>query len=53
MFAHIYKFKNGMFELIITTSASISEGVISERLVASKTEAKQLAKQIGAKPHNY
>ncbi len=53
MNAHIYKARMGKFSLIITTGASISEGVVSTQLFDSKQEAKAVAKQIGATPHNY
>jgi hypothetical protein len=52
MKSHIYKFK-GNWKLIITTGAAISQGVVSEKLYATKTEAKKVAKQLGAQPWNY
>jgi hypothetical protein len=53
MNAHIYNARNKMFQLIITSGASISEGVISTHLFASKKECKAHAKLLGAKAWNY
>jgi hypothetical protein len=55
MIAHIYKGRgrNGGWVLLITTSAAINTGVLSERTYATKTSAKQAAKEAGATPHNY
>jgi|TARA_R110000772_G_scaffold19816_1_gene55159 hypothetical protein len=52
MKSHIYKFK-GNWKLIITSGAAISQGVISEKLYATKTLARQAAKEFGAQPWNY
>jgi hypothetical protein len=55
MKAHIYKGRgrNGGYKLIITTGNAISIGVISERIYATLTSAKQAAREAGAQPHNY
>ena len=53
MIAHIYRSRNKNWLLILTTGAAISQGVISEIIYPSKKEAKQAAKQAGAKPWNY
>lgn len=52
-YAHIYKARNKMFTLLVTTGASISEGILSEELYATKQEAKNAAKQSNATPWNY
>ena len=52
-YAHIYNAPRKQFCLILTTGPSISEGIISEVLVDSRTEAKAQAKAAGATPHNY
>ena len=52
-YAHIFKAKAKQFLLILTTGPAISEGVISETIVASRKEAKAQAKAAGAKTHNY
>jgi hypothetical protein len=55
MQAHIYKCRgrNGGYKLIITTGNAISIGVISERIYATLTSAKQAAKEAKAIPNNY
>jgi hypothetical protein len=55
MYAHIYKSRgrNGGWVLLITTSAAINTGVLSERTYATISSAKQSAKEAGAKPYNY
>ena len=53
MYAHIYKARQGKVKLILTTGASISEGVVSEMLLDSKTAAKAEAKRQNATPWNY
>jgi hypothetical protein len=54
MYAHIYKSPKKTWKLIISRSAEITaEFVVIEYQVASKTEAKRIAKEYGAKPWNY
>ena len=53
MKAHIYKATGGKFKLYITTGYVISEGVVSEALYDSKSEAKKAAKAAGASAWNY
>jgi hypothetical protein len=52
MYSHIYKARGG-FTLIITTGAEINQGVISTAIYSDRKTAKQVAKQLGAKPWNY
>jgi hypothetical protein len=52
MYSHIFKARGG-FTLIITTGAEINQGVISKTIYADRKTAKQVAKQLGAKPWNY
>jgi hypothetical protein len=54
MFAHIYKARNKTWNLILSTSPMIrAEFVIVEYNVASKAEAKRIAKANNAKAWNY
>ena len=54
MYAHIYKGKNKTWNLIISRSAEITaEHVVIEYNVATKPEAKRIAKEYNAKPWNY
>jgi hypothetical protein len=50
-FAHFYKARGGKFTLIISTGPSIVGG--EEHSVSGKAEARKLAKQLGATPHNF
>ena len=53
-YAHIYKACNKTWNLILSTCPMIrAEFVIAEYNVASKPEAKRIAKEHGAKPWNY
>lgn len=52
-YAHIYKTAGGKFKLFITTGPSISEGVVSESVHDSKTDAKNAAKDTGATAWNF
>ena len=54
MYAHIYRAPKKTWKLIISRSAEIiAEYVVIEYQVESKTEAKKIAKEYGAKPWNY
>ena len=54
MYAHIYKAPKKTWKLIISRSAEITaEYVVIEYQVQSKTEAKRIAKEYGAKAWNY
>ena len=53
-YAHIYKARNKTWKLIISRSAEITaEHVVIEYQVESKTEAKRIAREYGAKAWNY
>lgn len=56
MRAHIFKSgkKGAMkFSLLITTGASLSEGVLFKYFFNDKNSCKRQAKVLGATPHNY
>lgn len=56
MYAHIWKNpanRGGGFILGLSLTCDISEGIAQELRFASKAEAKQYAKSIGAKAWNY
>lgn len=52
-YAHIYKARGGVFNLLITTGPAISEGVLSNLSFDNRAMAKAHARAAGAKPHNY
>jgi hypothetical protein len=54
MYAHIYRAPKKTWKLILSTSPMITaEYVVIEYQVESKTEAKRIAKEHGAKAWNY
>ena len=54
MYAHIYRSNmKGFWQLLITSGASLTDGVIETRTYRSKLAAKQAAKRFGATAWNY
>lgn len=52
-FAHVYAAPRKQVKLLITTGPAICDGVLHERLCASRKDAKDAAKAFQAVPHNY
>lgn len=52
MFAHIFK-SGKKFQLLITNTCALSDGIVSEAFFDNKKDAKDAAKAINAKAWNY